>query len=124
MSFRRRFVRAMLVLAALLPALTVCASESTPPPSDAAAMYKSWGCWVCHGADRKGGANAPSLVGLGSRWTVETLSGYILDPARWRESDARIRKLAEQYPKLTMPPTKKPESERRALAAWLLSPGH
>ena len=96
------------------------APSGTAAP-DPAALYKSWGCSICHGVDRRGGKNAPSLAKLGSDWTVDTLADYILEPGRWRESDPRVRKLAERYPKLTMPPSRHPESERRALAAWLLS---
>jgi mono/diheme cytochrome c family protein len=92
-----------------------------PPSSRPESLYASWGCAICHGSDRRGGKNAPSLAKLDSSWSVETLADYLKDPARWRASDARIGKLARRYPKLTMPPTDRPEADRRAVAAWLLA---
>ena len=97
------------------------ASDAAVPAVDPESLYRSWGCSICHGTDRRGGKNAPPLTKLDSSWSAETLADYLKDPARWRESDARIRKLVQRYPKLTMPPSDHPEAERRALAAWLLA---
>lgn len=113
------------------PSPTVAATEPreasgdhpASPAGSAENLYRSWGCSICHGIDRKGGKNAPTLTRLSPEWRVDTLADYLLDPAKWRESDPRIGKLAERYPKLTMPPSNHAESERRALAAWLLAGG-
>jgi len=36
-------------------------------------------CQVCHGADRTGTANGPSLVGIGSRLSAEELRSIVVD---------------------------------------------
>jgi cytochrome c553 len=136
-SYRPGFAhRAALAASLLAAAFTACRDrDATPQATDAPAhaevsspaaeaYYRTWGCSICHGIDRRGGKNAPSLERLDASWSVASLADYMLDPARFRESDARIRKLAARYPKMTMPPTDQPEPERRTLAAWLLAGSH
>ena len=54
-------------------------------------------------------------------WTVDTLSDYLLDPVRFRKDNPRVRELQTYYPEVTMPEFDYPETDRRALAAWVLA---
>lgn len=96
--------------------------KPTPPERAAlgAALYEKGLCNVCHGDDRKGNENAPPLLGLRANWDEERLAEYFKDPAKTRAADPRVAALAERYATIEMPPWEAPESERRALAAWLL----
>lgn len=99
-------------------------SRGKPTPADraalGAALYGKGLCNVCHGDDRKGNENAPPLLGLKEHWDEERLAAYLKDPAKARANDPRLSNLAERYATMEMPPWEAPESERRALAAWLL----
>lgn len=125
---RRTFVLSLagsgIVAAILIPIL---AQSSRPPGGRAAAaaqagpaLYEKGLCSVCHGDDRKGNENAPPLVNLKAHWDEDALTAYLKDPAKVRANDPRMGKLSETYDSLDMPPWEAPESERRALATWLL----
>jgi cytochrome c553 len=115
-------------------AITACGGERTgrapsaggdPPqsathPSNPEQMFQQWGCALCHGPDGRGTDTAPALSNLREHWTPETLAAYVLAPQDWRTSDPRLGDLAARYP-VEMPPTNRPETERRALATWLLA---
>lgn len=118
------FIASLLATAWWTPSRT----QSPRPPNtrDPAAtgplLYEKGLCNVCHGDDRRGNENAPTLDNLGRNWDEESLAGYLKDPAKARATNPRIRELAERYGSLEMPPWSAPEAERRALAAWLLAP--
>ena len=63
------------------------------------------------------GGEAPAPT----EWDVGTLAAYLLEPERFRAENPRIRELQGFYPEATMPEFDYPETERRALAAWLLA---
>jgi mono/diheme cytochrome c family protein len=125
MRLGTRLVLAAAALASLAAfAVLAQAPRGKPTPAErtavGAALYEKGLCNVCHGDDRKGNENAPPLLGLRANWDEERLAAYLKDPAKTRSTDPRVAALAERYATMEMPPWEAPESERRALAAWLL----
>jgi mono/diheme cytochrome c family protein len=89
-------------------------------PSDATpeVMYDRAGCAACHGADRWGTEQAPSLRNLAAHWSVQELAEYIAEPSAHR--DERLEAIAAEY-EAEMPGSGFLSREQReSLAEWLL----
>ena len=96
------------------------AAPAPAPGLDGALLYRQNSCDVCHGDDRAGSDNAPPLRGLAAHWDAERLTVYLADPAPVVASDPRLSELGERYEVEMLAYGHVPESERRALAEWLL----
>jgi mono/diheme cytochrome c family protein len=87
------------------------------------AVFEDWDCAGCHGVNREGTESGPPLSGLDAVWTVDTLAEYVSDPEEATAKSERLRKLSLEYGDSEMPAYDVfPAEERRALAAYLLSP--
>jgi cytochrome c2 len=116
------------VLAVLLlgSADVACSKAKEPPAQESEAIrggrsiFRADACPTCHGQDRAGTINGPSLEGLRGRWTEDNLIRFLRDPSAARRTDARLRQLAERY-KTSMPsPARIDEARMRTLAGYLL----
>ena len=88
-------------------------SDSTPEE-----LYDVAGCAACHGKDRWGTEQAPSLQGLSANWSVAKLAAYIAEPSAHR--DARLEQIADEY-EAEMPGSDfLSQEQRERLAEWLL----
>lgn len=104
-----------------------CGGGETPRRKPAAAsagavLYETWSCAICHGPDRRGTPNGPSLLGVSKYWTADDLADYLRDPQAKVVPGSRLGEYTKTYPDLRMPDySHEPESDRRMLADWLLS---
>jgi len=123
-------IGAMLLLPGLLAA--GCFRSSAPRGGGAEAIdpglarqgagyYSDWGCDACHGDAGRGTDDAPSLAGLGDRWTIDELALYLFDPESYGAGNARVRELQDRYPDVEMPGFELPADQLRAMSAWLLT---
>lgn len=86
------------------------------------AAYAQAKCNGCHGAEGGGGMLGPTLKGLSEYWTVDDLTEFIANPAPFVADRPRLREMLEIDYKLPMTANATlTESERRALAEWVLS---
>lgn len=117
---------AVLAVFILGSADVACSKAKQPAAQESATVgegrriFRADACPTCHGQDRAGTINGPSLEGLRGRWTEDDLIRFLRDPSAARRTDARLRQLAERY-KTSMPsPARIDEARMRALAAYLL----
>lgn len=83
-------------------------------------IFLSDACPTCHGQDRMGTNNGPSLQGLRTRSTEENLIRFLRDPSAFRQSDPRLKQLAERYKTVMPGPLRSDEARLRTLAGYLL----
>ena len=103
-----------------------CSPAAEPPAQESEIVrqgrqiFQSDACPTCHGRDRTGTNNGPSLQGLRSRWNEEDLIRFLRDPSVFKHADPRLKQLAARF-KTTMPsPAKTDEARLRTLADYLL----
>jgi quinoprotein glucose dehydrogenase len=77
-----------------------------PTVGDAARALYATNCMVCHGANRKGGGNFPTLIGVNKKYTTEQFVTMI----------AEGRRMMPAFKQLSV-------DERNALAAYVLEQG-
>jgi mono/diheme cytochrome c family protein len=117
--------------APFLALLFALAGASCSPPPEAPAaeseairegrrIYVSDACPTCHGQDRMGANNGPPLQGLRARWTEEDLIRFLREPSAFRQSDPRLRQLADRYKTVMPGPLRSDEARLRNLAGYLL----
>jgi quinoprotein glucose dehydrogenase len=82
------------------------ATGKAPTVGEAAKALYATSCAVCHGANRQGGGNFPSLIGAGRKYTTESFLTLI---AGGRRMMPAFRQLSE--------------GEKKALAAYVLDQG-
>lgn len=92
------------------------ASKSNPGEK----LYFEKGCTACHGARGEGTFMGPALRQLGSHWKREELARFLLDPSPVARADARLAELMKRY-RTPMAPIAASESERLAIAEWVLA---
>lgn len=110
-----------IVLAAGAAACGTSTDAGREPILDAPAAYHKRTCYRCHGRDREGTEIGPPLHGLAEHWDVDRLAAYIADPESFRKDDPRLEQLVDDYRGKVMKGYKLAESERKALATWLLA---
>jgi len=123
---RRRAIAARVVAIAIALGTSGCGGPKAPAgPTDeeiatAERVFANESCGVCHGDRREGTDMAPALSGLAPWWTEDRLVQYLADPERFAESEPRFVTERPQT-EIEMPAFDHvPESQRRALARWLL----
>jgi mono/diheme cytochrome c family protein len=114
----------MVMLLGLACAACSPAPEPTAPESEAVRegrkIFRVDACPTCHGQDRTGTNNGPSLEELHQRWKEDDLIHFLRDPSAARRTDPRLRQLAERY-KTSMPsPARTDEARLKLLASYLL----
>ena len=83
--------------------------------------YVALKCASCHGAGREGQRTAPTLTGIGGRWTEDELIAYLRDPAAVQAATPRLAYMAERYA-IDMPAYPHTDEQvLRNLVGWLLS---
>jgi mono/diheme cytochrome c family protein len=99
-------------------------SEAPAPESETVRegrrIFVSDACPTCHGQDRMGANNGPPLQGLRARWTEENLIRFLREPSAFRQSDPRLRQLADRYKTVMPGPLRSDEARLRTLAGYLL----
>ncbi len=85
-----------------------------------ARLFAEKGCVACHGARGEGAFMGPPLRALAQNWKREELSRFFADPSSRAKADERLSALAKRYP-APMTPIVASESERLALADWVLA---
>ncbi len=83
-------------------------------------IYVSDACPTCHGQDRTGTNNGPTLQGLRARSTEEHLIRFLRDPSAFRQTDPRLSQLAERYKTVMPGPLRSDEARLQTLARYLL----
>ena len=114
-----------IVLAALLGFASACSEapvEETPSGSvDAASLYRSQQCALCHGSEGQGmNGVGPDLRGMEALWTVDELMSYLADPKGYTAKDERLSKNQGKY-RMPMPQNNLDDTRRRALAEYVLA---
>jgi mono/diheme cytochrome c family protein len=110
---------------ALVIAGVACTPTKEPPAQESEAVregrriFRADGCPTCHGQDRMGTINGPSLEGLRARWTEDALERFLRDPSTARRADPRLRQLSQRY-KTSMPsPARIDEARMKVLVAYM-----
>jgi cytochrome c551/c552 len=83
-------------------------------------LYAAKGCSLCHGPEGQGSMLGPALKDLKSHWDRARLAAFIADPNAVLKEDARLAQQAAKYPQPMAPLLNTSESDRLALADWLL----
>jgi len=115
-----------LIVLLLASAGLSCSPTSEAPPQESETVregrriFVSDACPTCHGQDRGGANNGPPLQGLRTRWTDEELIRFLREPSAFRQSDPRLRQLAERYKTVMPSPLRSDEPRLRTLAGYLL----
>jgi|GEM_PF-2470096 len=86
----------------------------------AASLFQENGCVDCHGDDRLGGEDAPSLMGIRAHWTEKKLAKYIYNPEFYMVSNPAILKRNPGYDQAMPPFTHLSLEDRMILARWVL----
>jgi len=111
--------------ALLLPSFTLSCGSSEEPGGTAGGpplAYTQAKCNGCHGAEGGGGMLGPTLQGIAEHWTVDDLAEFIANPAPFVADRPRLKEMLEVDYKMQMTANATlTESERRALAEWVLS---
>ena len=103
-----------------------CSPTSEAPAQESETVRKgrriflSDACPTCHGQDRMGTNNGPSLQGLPTRWTEENLIRFLHEPSAFRQSDPRLQQLADRYKTVMPDPLRSHEARLQTLARYLL----
>jgi mono/diheme cytochrome c family protein len=82
--------------------------------------FLSDACPTCHGQDRMGTNNGPSLQGLRTRRTEENLIRFLRDPSAFGQTDPRLKQVAERYKTVMPGPLRSDEARLQTLARYLL----
>jgi cytochrome c2 len=95
-------------LAVLLTGLAACTSAvgQEGPRERGKQLFTEQGCYGCHMIDKYGTPIATDLSHIGSKWSVGDLTRWLQDPR-------------SQKPTAHMPRIEMPESDAKALAAYL-----
>ncbi len=111
---------ATVVVAAVALCSSSCSDDSGAKSSPGARLFAEKGCVACHGANGEGAFMGPPLRGLAQNWKREELARFFADPLGRTKSDERLAALAKRFP-APMAPIVASESERLALADWVLA---
>src|SRR4030042_1860250 len=117
--------RAPLIVLFLALAGLSCSPTSEAPTRESETVregrriFVSDACPTCHGQDRAGTNNGPPLQGLHPRWTEEKLIRFLREPSAFRQSDPRLRQLADRYKTVMPGPLRSDEARLRTLAGYL-----
>lgn len=94
-SFLTPIAVGALGLAAGLTSLA-CGDDSQTPRTGAE-LWVLQGCITCHGKDAQGTPIAPSLHGVQTHWTRESLLEYLRNPPLYIQKDARLKEQKKGY---------------------------
>lgn len=108
-----------LLLGAALLALPSCFLYGTGSV-DGGQLFRRERCIDCHGPDGLGTGNGPSLDGMASYWTKAELTNYLIDPESVLPSKPRLAAIADSHDARMAAFGHLTESERRALATFVL----